>query len=117
MCLANNIGKEFFEIFSKNFPPMSRLHIIFNNNKVKLSWMASVANLIDKSNTKKLMNKQHKEPPKCNCINKTNCPLKGKCQYESVVYELELYCDNNVIKNKKVYIGTTQDVFKKMLLS
>ena len=57
------------------------------------------------------MNKQRKEPPKCNCINKTNCPLRSKCQYESVVYKVEVYCDHNVTKNKnKVFIGSTQEV-------
>ena len=41
--------------------------------------MPDVANLINKRNTKKLKNKQHSEFPKCNCINKVTCPLKGKC--------------------------------------
>ena len=45
------------------------------------------------------MNKQSKEPLKCNCINKSNCPLRGKCQYESVVYKVEIYCGHNVIEN------------------
>ena len=76
--------------------------------------MPNVANLINKSNTKNLMNKQCREPPKCNCINKTDCCLRGKCQYKSVVYKVEVYCDHNATKNnKKVYIESTQDVFKK----
>ena len=63
------------------------------------------------------MNKQHKDPPLCNCIYKTNCPLRCKCQYESVVYKVEVYCRYNAIKinKKKVYIGSTQDVKKKIL--
>ena len=60
------------------------------------------------------MNKQHKELPKYNCSNKTNCSLRSKCQYKSVVYKVEVYCDNNTIKNhKKMYIGSTQDGLKK----
>ena len=59
------------------------------------------------------MNKQSKEPPKCSCIDKTNCPLKGDCQYEILVYKVDVYCEHNAIKNnnKKVYIGSTQGVF------
>ena len=58
------------------------------------------------------MNKQCKEAPNCNCIKKTDGPLWGKCQYASVVYKVEVYCDHNAIKNnnKKVYIGSTQDI-------
>ena len=106
MCVTNNRGKEFLKILWKNFFPVSSLYKIFNKNDGKLSYscMPNVANLINKSNTKKLMNKQHKEPSKCNYINKTNCPLTDKCQYESVVY-----CDHNAIK--KMYIGSIQDVF------
>ena len=53
-------------------------------------------------------------PLKCNCLNKIDCPLKGKCRYECVVYKVVIYCDHNGIKNnnKKVYVGYTQDVKK-----
>ena len=44
--------------------------------------MPNVVSLINKSNIKKLRNNQRTEPPKCNCTNKTNCPLKWKCQLE-----------------------------------
>ena len=53
--------------------------------------MLCVANLIDKSNTKKFRNKQGIEPPTCNCINKATCLLKGRCQYECIVYKVEIY--------------------------
>ena len=53
--------------------------------------MPNVANLIDKSNTKKLRIKQRLEPPKCNWINKATCSLKGKCQYKFRVYKMEVY--------------------------
>ena len=52
------------------------------------------------------MNKQHSKPPKRNCITKTDCLFCGKCQYETVVYKVELYCDHDAINNnnKKVYL-------------
>ena len=64
------------------------------------------------------MNKQRKELPKYNFINKTNSLLRGKCQYESVVYKVEVYCNHNAVKNnnKKAYIGSIQDVCKKGFL-
>ena len=104
MAIANKLGKEFFRLLKKNFPPLSNQYKIFKMNHVKLSYscMPNVANLIN-NNTKKLMNKQWSEPPKCNCIDKTKCPLKGKCEYECIVYKVKVYSsrpnndyDNNV---------------------
>ena len=55
MCMANNVGKEFLKILWKNIPPTSSLYKISSKNNVKLSYsyMANVANLITKSNTKR----------------------------------------------------------------
>ena len=53
--------------------------------------MPNVSNLINKSRIKKLWNKQHSEPFKCMFISKTDYPLKGKCQYKCIVYEVEEY--------------------------
>ena len=47
--------------------------------------MHNVTNLISKSNTKKLRNNLGSEPTKCNCTNKADCPLKGKCQYDWII--------------------------------
>ena len=69
--------------------------------------MPNVINLISKSNTKKLMNNQCSEPPKCNCTNKVNCPLKGKCQYECRVYKVEVHShgsNNSRVGNNDIYI-------------
>ena len=74
--------------------------------------MPNVANLINKSNCKKKINKQHTESLKCNCIN------KGKCQYECKEYKVEVYNDepNNNNGGKKVYLGSIQGAFKKKIL-
>ena len=81
IAMVNKLEKEFFRILKKNFPQESNLYKIFNKNHVELSnsCMPTVANLINKSYTKKLRIKQHVASPKCNCINKATCPLKGKC--------------------------------------
>ena len=67
--------------------------------------MPNMANFINKSNTKKLRNKQHIEPDKCNCINKANYPFKGKYQYECVVYKVEV---NNCEPNKSNVSGNVK---------
>ena len=78
MAVANKLGKEIL-IITENFPPSSNLYKIFDKHNFKLSYssMPKVANLINESNAKKLSNKQRIKPPKCNCIDKTTCPLKG----------------------------------------
>ena len=120
MAIANKLGKKFFRLLKKNFPSSSNLYKISNKNiKLSYSLLPDVGNLINKSNTKKLRNKQCIETPKCNCINKDTCPLKGKCQYECIVYEMEVYSckpnNGNVSCNdKKVYVGSSQGPFKKI---
>ena len=67
---------------------------MFNKNTVKSSYscLPNAANLINKSNTKRFQNNQCIEPPKCNCINKANYSLKGKCQYVCILlYKLEVH--------------------------
>ena len=50
----------------------------------------------------KLNKEKCKEVPKCNCKDKAGCPLKGKCQYECIVYKVEVYSgEPRNGKNKK----------------
>ena len=41
---------------------------------------------IIKSHNKKLINKNKRNPPTCNCQKKAECPLNGKCTAENIVY-------------------------------
>ena len=52
-------AKNFKRYYGRISPLTSSWHKIFNKNNIKLSYscMSNVANLINKSNTKKLMNK------------------------------------------------------------
>ena len=45
----------------------------------------------------------------CNCRNKLTCPLDGKCLSKSVVYKCVVTTSND----RKVYLGLTEDVWKK----
>ena len=53
--------------------------------------MPNISSIINKSIIKKLRNNQPTVPPKCNCTKKTNYPLKKMCQFECIVYNVELY--------------------------
>ena len=104
----------FFELLKRNFPVINPLHKIFNRNNIKLSYscMPSINSIINKFNITKLKEK-HNEALKCNCKDKAGCPLKGKCQYECIVYKVEVYSgEPHNCKSKKVYFGSTQGAFK-----
>ena len=58
MAITNKIGKEFFRLLKKNFPPSSSLYKIFNRNTIKLSYNTKPNVTSNKSNIKKLKNNQ-----------------------------------------------------------
>ena len=45
---------------------------------------------------------------KCNCRDKTNCPLQGNCIHEAVVYKATIKTDTT----KETCIGSTETTFK-----
>ena len=57
IAIANKLGKEFFTLWKKKFSPSNNRYKIFSKNTVKLtnSCMPNMANLINKSNTKKAL--------------------------------------------------------------
>ena len=66
---------------------------------------------IIRTHNKKLQNKPVTETPKsCNCRKKDDCPLTGKCQTASVIYNSEVAVENQT--DSKLYIGLTEDAFK-----
>ena len=108
--VANKIGKEYFWLLKKNFIPSDGLYEILNRNTIELnnSTMPHVARLNNKRNIKKLRKNQRTELAKCNYTNKTNCPTKGKSQFECLMYKVEVHScrsnDSNVsINDKKKY--------------
>ena len=53
---------------------------------------------------------QEPNEPGCNCRNREDCPLSGKCQVDHVVYGATVI-DNNA--NSSTYTGLTRNTFKK----
>ena len=65
---------------------------------------------IIKSNNKKITCPKIEQNLPCNCRNKLECPLDGKCRARSVIYKCVVSATN---KPDKVYIGLTEDEWKK----
>ena len=89
--VATNIGKKFFSLLSKHFPPNNRYHQIFNKQNVKLSYscMPNMGSIIAQHN-KQVLNRLSSvdtETPPCNSRNKRDCPLEGKCRTKCVIYK------------------------------
>ena len=94
--LKTNIGKYFFRLLNKHFPPGHKLYKIFSNNTLKLSYscMSNLKAKIDGHNKKML---ETTPPPKtklCNCLKKEKWPMRGACLTESLLYYWRISCDD-----------------------
>ena len=65
-------------------------------------------------NCKILNNKEDVQEKECDCKRKykNNCPLQGQCQQKSVIYQADVYSNNQV----KTYFGSTKNEFKTRFL-
>ena len=108
--VSTNIGKQFLDLIKKHFPPQNRLHKIFNRNTLKLSYSCTknIGNIV-KNHNKTVLSTKTSETKDCNCIQKQNCPLDGKCREKSVIYKCIASTPN---QPDKVYIGLTEGEFK-----
>ena len=109
-----NIGSKFLKILDRHFPRGNKLNKIFNRNTVKISY-SCVTNInqvikahnlsaMKKADAKKTSNKRT-----CNCHKKAECPLRGKCQVENVVYKATVSSE----RGEESYIGLASGMFKK----
>ena len=109
--MKTNIGKRFFAILKKNFPPGHPLEKLFNKKTMKLSYscLPSMKAIISSHNKYIL-----KGPPAteggCNCNSRTEqCPMPGRCATQSLVYKGTV----NSSEGEREYIGQTHVTFKK----
>ena len=73
--------------------------------------MNNMKKQINKHNAKIRSKPKKKNSNECNCRQKNQCPLDGKCLTESVIYEAKVSCEtSNVVKT---YVGSTEGTFKK----
>ena len=47
----------------------------------------------------------------CNCRNKSNCPLDGKCLTPNIIYEAQI-TSNQLNYKQKIHMGTTKTDFE-----
>ena len=108
--VTTNIGKQFLSLLDKHFPPKHHLHPILNRKNVKVSYSctANMQTIIQNHNKKTLSNKQEENIKTCNCRNKNNCPLQGKCLTQATIYKASITHNNNTVH----YIGSTEKDFK-----
>ena len=108
-----NVGKIFLKLLKKHFGKNHRYHKIFNKNNVKISYccMSNIKNIIN-SHNKKILNKKMEENNTilCNCRNKPDCPLGGKCLSSNIVYRADV--SNLSDKLTKTYLGVCETSFK-----
>ena len=69
-----------------------------------------MASIVSKNNSKNVnsQNGHVHEDEKCNCRNKNDCPLPGKCLISGVIYQAQVETRNS----KKTYVGLMANSFK-----
>ena len=108
--VKTNIGKIFFKLLHKHFPPSHSFHKIFNKKSVEISYscMHNMSSIISADN-RSILN-----PPKtsfgCNCRTRNMCPLQNKCLTPNIVYQADI--TNNVDDERRVYLGLSETPFK-----
>ena len=114
--VETNIGRVFLGLIDKHFPAGKKtkdnkeLHKIFSRNSVKVSYCCTtnVGSVISSHNQKLLHPTVNTYG--CNCRDRENCPLDGKCTTPGVVYKAIV--TNDVDDESKTYIGMTMPPFK-----
>ena len=110
--VKTNIGGKFLDIVKSTFHEKHPLSKIFNRNTLKVSYscLPSMKNEISRHNKQILKSNSEAAPPSCNCRNKSECPLPGKCTISNVVYLAEVIREDGGPTN--TYTGLTEGPFK-----
>ena len=110
MNVKTDIGKTFFKLLQKHFPPTHSKYTIFNKNKIKISY-SCFPNMRSKilSLIKHILNSNNTEYG-CNCNNRDECPLENECLTARIVYRANV--TNNKTNEHKYYYGISDTPFK-----
>ena len=108
--VKTNIGKVFLKLIRKYFHKRHRYKKIFNTNVIKLSYLCTpnVKNLIKQHNSSITKSGTNTNKKDCNCRNKDNCSLDGKCLVKCTVYEATVSTTNQINN----YFGSAEGDFK-----
>ena len=112
--METNIGKYFFRLLNKHFPPGHKLYKIFNKNTLKPSYscMPNLKSKIDGHNKKILENTPPPKTKLCNYLKNENCPMRGACLNENILYYARISCDDETYE-RKLHKGICETTFKK----
>ena len=103
------IGKTFLKLVKKHFPRDHKLHKIFNTNTLKLSYSCmSTMSSVTKQHYYKVLLTTKNVDRLCNCRNKDNCPLDGKCLQTCIVYTADVITN----KSSHIYYGASDGEVK-----
>ena len=107
----NNIGKYFLHLLDKDFNRDNPLSRIFNRTTVKISYSCTknMYNILSNHN-KRLLNElitrdRNPDVGSCNCRNKEECILGGRCNSRNVVYQACISPMEQQKDGERVYIG------------
>ena len=109
--VTTDVGRRFLNLVGKPFPKENNLHKISNKNMLKVSYSCSqnMTQIIN-SHNKKVKQTKKEESLSCNCRQKNDCPMDGKCRTMNTVYK----CIASVpTKPDKSYIGLSEDEWQK----
>ena len=112
--VKTNVAQKFLRLIDKHFPKSSKLHKILNRNSIKVSYscMPNIKSNISSHNHRVLKKAKASTNVKlCNCRDKNECPLGGKCLTPSVVYKAAITTKDTAHQTKN-YIGVTAGPFK-----
>ena len=113
--VTTNIGKEFLRLLRVHFHRQHAFRKIFNKNTVKLSYSCTknISSIISGHNKRVTRQEPEEIPRECNCRNREDCPLGGKCLTGNIVYEATVTSQpDEVTKN---YVGLCSTPFKDRL--
>ena len=110
--VSTKIRKSFLSLLDLNFPRNHIYNSIFNRNKIKVSYscIKNMKSILNNHNMKVLKNTTEIEES-CDCRDKNNCPLDGRCLTPNINYKAQIMLDQLNYK-QKIYIGTAKTDFK-----
>ena len=89
--ISTKFGKCFPSLLDIRFPRNHIYSNIFNRNKIKVSYSCMEnMNSIIKNHKMKVLNNTAEIEEGCNCRNRNNCPLNGKCLTSSIICEAQI---------------------------
>ena len=110
MNVKTNIGKTFFKLLQKHFPPTHSMYTIFNKNKIKISYSCcpNMRSIIS-SHNKHILN-SNSTGYGSNCSNRDEYPLENKCLTPRIVYRADV--TNNKTDEHEYYYRISETPFK-----